>query len=203
MARAAIASRAGGDPAHDPLADLVSHHVDAVVTGYEPGAIGAALGQLPSRGRQPLLVLGEHRLQRLLRCLVTARASAAIILDSARLSGLRASAQADGSQAGKDHRVDAYAHASMLRRPRPDPGLRPVAKPERPGNSLSGDLAGLDARGAHVHALGRTADRDAAALDVRVPAAAGTAVRERDVVAEDRPLAAYVADGSHSSLHLT
>jgi hypothetical protein len=28
-------------------------------------------------------------------------------------------------------------------------------------------------------------------------------VRERDVVAEDRPLAAYVADGSHSSLHLT
>ena len=68
---------------------------------------------------------------------------------------------------------------------------------------LAGDLAGLDARGAHVHALGRAADRGAAALDVRVPAAAGTAVRERDVVAEDRPLAAYVADGSHSSLHLT
>jgi thiamine-monophosphate kinase len=68
---------------------------------------------------------------------------------------------------------------------------------------LAGDLAGLDARGAHVNALGRAADRDAAALDVRVPAATGTAVRERDVVAEDRPLAAYVADGSHSSLHLT
>src|SRR5215510_4476651 len=69
--------------------------------------------------------------------------------------------------------------------------------------SLAGDLAGLDARGAHVHALGRAVDRDAAALDVRVPAAPGTAVREGDVVAEDRPLAAYVADGSHSSLHLT
>src|SRR5215471_21232667 len=68
---------------------------------------------------------------------------------------------------------------------------------------LTGDLARFDAGGAHVHALGRAADRDAAALDVGVPAAAGTAVRERDVVAEDRPLAAYVADGSHSSLHLT
>src|SRR6185312_3023332 len=156
--RAAIVSRAGGDPAHVPLADLVPHQIDAVVAGYEPGAIGTALGQLPSRGRQPLVVLGEHRLQRLLRCLVTARASA-VIRDSARLGGLRASAQADGSQAGEDHRVGAYAHASMLRRPGPDPGLRPVAKPERPGNSLTGDLAGLDARGAHVHALGRTADR--------------------------------------------
>src|SRR6266704_1462639 len=68
---------------------------------------------------------------------------------------------------------------------------------------LAGDLAGLDAGRADVDPLGRAADRDAAALDVRVPAAAGTAVRERDVVAEDRPLAAYVADGSHSSLHLT
>ena len=39
------------------------------------------------------------------------------------------------------------------------------------------------------------------ALDVRIPAAAGAAVRERDVVAEARPLAADVADGSHGSLH--
>jgi thiamine-monophosphate kinase len=81
------------------------------------------------------------------------------------------------------------------------------AQPDAPGwdhfGLLARDLAGLDAGGAHVHALGRAADRDAAALDVRVPAATGTAVRERDVVAEDRPLAAYVADGSHSSLHLT
>src|SRR5689334_1998999 len=69
--------------------------------------------------------------------------------------------------------------------------------------SLASDLACLDAGGAHVHVLGGTTDGHAAALDVRVPAAAGTAVRERDVVAEDRPLAAYVADGSHSSLHLT
>ena len=71
----------------------------------------------------------------------------------------------------------------------------------RPRSRLAGDLACLDAGGAHVDALGRAADRNAAALDVRVPAAAGTAVRERDVVAEDRPLAAYVADGSHGSLH--
>jgi thiamine-monophosphate kinase len=41
---------------------------------------------------------------------------------------------------------------------------------------LAGDLAGLDAGRAHVDPLGRAADRDAAALDVRVPAAAGTAV---------------------------
>ena len=73
----------------------------------------------------------------------------------------------------------------------------------RPRACLAGDLACLDAGGADVDPLRRAADRDAAALDVRVPAAAGTAVRERDVVAEDRPLAAYVADGSHSSLHLT
>ena len=73
----------------------------------------------------------------------------------------------------------------------------------RPRVCLAGDLACLDAGGADVDPLRRAADRDASALDVRVPAAAGTAVRERDVVAEDRPLAAYVADGSHSSLHLT
>ena len=73
----------------------------------------------------------------------------------------------------------------------------------RPRACLAGDLACLDAGGADVDPLRRAADRDASALDVRVPAAAGTAVRERDVVAEDRPLAAYVADGSHSSLHLT
>jgi thiamine-monophosphate kinase len=41
---------------------------------------------------------------------------------------------------------------------------------------LAGDLAGLDAGRAHIDPLGRAADRDAAALDVRVPAAAGTAV---------------------------
>src|ERR1700761_2050672 len=66
---------------------------------------------------------------------------------------------------------------------------------------LAGDLACLDAGGAHVHALGRAADRGADALDVRVPAAAGAAVRVRDVIAEARPLAAYFADGSHRSLH--
>jgi len=69
-----------------------------------------------------------------------------------------------------------------------------------PCPGLAGDPAGLDAGGAHVQALGRTAYDDAPALDVRVPAAGGAAVRERDVVAEARPLAADVADGSHGSL---
>jgi len=67
--------------------------------------------------------------------------------------------------------------------------------------SLAGDPACLDAGGADVQALGRAAHGGADTLDVRVPAAAGAAVRVRDVVAEARPLAADVADGSHGSLH--
>src|SRR5207342_2986809 len=67
--------------------------------------------------------------------------------------------------------------------------------------ALAGDLACLDAGGAHVDPLGRAADHGTDPLDVRVPAAAGAAVRVRDVVAEARPLAAYIADGSHGSLH--
>src|SRR5690606_31154850 len=62
------------------------------------------------------------------------------------------------------------------------------------------DLAGLDARGAGVHALRRPADHGTHTLDVRVPATGRTAVRVRDVVAEARPLAADVAVGSHGSL---
>ena len=112
-----MASRAHGDPSHVPLAGLVPHYVDAVVTGDEGGGIGAALGQLPPRFREPWLVLGEHRLQRLLRGLVTARASAAVIRDCARLGGLGASAHVGDSQAGDDCRGDPYAHVSMLRRP--------------------------------------------------------------------------------------
>ncbi len=68
--------------------------------------------------------------------------------------------------------------------------------PAAPG-WLAGDLVGLDARGAHVEPPGRSADDGAHALNVRVPAARGAAVRVRDVVAEARPLAADVADGSH------
>src|ERR1700760_3618296 len=75
---------------------------------------------------------------------------------------------------------------------RPGPGER---------DRLAGDVAGLDAGRAHVQALRRApADLGPDGLDVRVPAAAGAAVRVRDVVAEARPLAAYVADGSHGSL---
>ena len=63
--------------------------------------------------------------------------------------------------------------------------------------ALARDLAGLDARGADVQPLRRAAHHGTHALDVRVPAAAGTAVRVGDVVAEARPLAADVAVGSH------
>jgi hypothetical protein len=65
----------------------------------------------------------------------------------------------------------------------------------------AGDLARLNARGADVQALGRTGNDGPNGLDVRVPTAAGTDVRPRDVVAEARPLAANVADGSHGCLH--
>jgi hypothetical protein len=62
---------------------------------------------------------------------------------------------------------------------------------------LAGDLAGLEAGGAHVEALRGLADHRAHGLDVGVPAALGTPVRVRDAVTEARPLAADVAGGSH------
>src|SRR6185437_15979760 len=55
----------------------------------------------------------------------------------------------------------------------------------------------FDARGAGVEALRGPTDHDVDGLDVRVPATARPAVRERDVVAEARPLAADVAVRSH------
>ena len=79
-------------------------------------------------------------------------------------------------------------------------GDDPPGPAQRFAQALTGNPARLDAGGAHVHALGRAAHDHAPALDVRVPAAGGAAVRERDVVAEARPLAAEVADGSHGSL---
>ena len=79
-------------------------------------------------------------------------------------------------------------------------GRNGPAQPAGITSALAGNPARLDAGGAHVHALGRAAHDHAPALDVRVPAAGGAAVRERDVVAEARPLAADVADGSHGSL---
>ena len=51
-----------------------------------------------------------------------------------------------------------------------------------------------------LSALRRPTDHGTHALDVRVPATGGTAVRVGDVVAEARPLAADVAVGSHGSL---
>src|ERR1035437_4869302 len=69
-----------------------------------------------------------------------------------------------------------------------------------PFRFLALDLAGLEARGADIETLrGHTgnADQSLDALDVRVPAAVGAAVRVRDVVTEARSLAADVAVGSH------
>src|SRR5699024_1011911 len=65
--------------------------------------------------------------------------------------------------------------------------------------NLAGHLAGLDARGAGVHALGRATDTGADGLDVGVPAAAGATVRVGNTVTEPWSLAADVADGSHGN----
>src|SRR5689334_11795578 len=80
----------------------------------------------------------------------------------------------------------------MRKAPVGDQGLSEVQ-----GCLGAGDLAGLDARGADVELLRRLADDRAHGLDVRVPAARGTAVRVRDAVAEARALAADVTVGSH------
>ena len=66
-------------------------------------------------------------------------------------------------------------------------------------SASAGDLAGLEAAGAHVEALGGAVDGGPDALDVGVEAALGDLVRPRPVVAEARLLGADVADGSHGS----
>ena len=102
--------------------------------------------------------------------------------------------------AGWDH----FAAAERERR-RPDTrnGRPPRGRPPVPGCVRRGsalDLAGLEAGGADVEPLrghAGVADEGPDALDVRVPAALGAAVRVRDVVPESRALAADVAGGSH------
>ena len=63
-----------------------------------------------------------------------------------------------------------------------------------------GDLAALDAAGAHANALGRAVDQGLDGLQINVPAAAGHVVRVRDVVTELRTLAANIAYLCHDVL---
>src|SRR4051794_14422635 len=65
---------------------------------------------------------------------------------------------------------------------------------------LAGDLAGLEAAGADVQALGRAVDRRAHALDVGVEATLRNLARPGAVVTEARALGADVTDGSHREL---
>src|SRR3954463_9803849 len=65
-------------------------------------------------------------------------------------------------------------------------------------SSAAGDLAGLEARRAHVHALVvARGDPGVHDLHVRVPAAVGPTVRVRHRLPEPRALRAHVTDGSH------
>lgn len=61
----------------------------------------------------------------------------------------------------------------------------------------AGNLAGLQAGGAHVQALGRAIDECPNALNVRVPAAGSAHVGVRDTLTKPGTLSAYIADGSH------
>src|SRR5262245_55861865 len=62
-----------------------------------------------------------------------------------------------------------------------------------------GDLAGLDAAGAHVHPLRRPVDEGAPTLDVRVPAGLGAPVGVRGRHAPGGVLAAHFANCCHWS----
>src|SRR6202042_18433 len=65
---------------------------------------------------------------------------------------------------------------------------------------LAGDFAGLDAGRADPDPPAVSPGAGPHDLDVRVKAARGPAVGEGDVVAESRPLAAYLADRRHGTL---
>src|SRR4051794_808139 len=63
----------------------------------------------------------------------------------------------------------------------------------------AGDLAGLQAPGAHVEPLAGAVDRCPNTLDVGVEAPLGDLLRPWPVVAEARLLGADVADGGHGT----
>ena len=84
---------------------------------------------------------------------------------------------------------------------RPTLPLQLTAQRETASGS-AGDLARLDARGAHVQAARRAVHLGPHGLDVGVEAARSAVMRVRDPVTESRPLAADVADGSHAERSL-
>src|SRR3954447_24958034 len=78
----------------------------------------------------------------------------------------------------------------------------PTAERSGPREELrsAGDLAGLEAAGAHVETLGGAVDGGPDALDVGVEATLRDLARPWAVVGEARLLGADVADGSHRVL---
>ncbi len=134
------------------------------------------------------------------------------------LAGDRAGPRRRGRHRGRRRppRTCRLAALPLSDRPRPYPGARvragraraqvePARRVRRAGSQvcvprLAGHLAGLDAGSAHVESLGGPGHDRANGLNIRVPATAGAYMRMRHVVAEARPLAANVADGSHGCL---
>src|SRR6195952_3364029 len=86
---------------------------------------------------------------------------------------------------------------ALRQRNAPDPEARGVADVV---SGSASDLAGLEAAGADVEALGGAVDGRPHALDVGVEATLRDLARPRSVVAEARLLGADVADGSHRAL---
>ena len=82
------------------------------------------------------------------------------------------------------------------------PTDRPLSS--RPGCSANyfGDLAGPNARGAHVNPLRRTADQRAHTLNIRVPPPLGAPVGVADAHPKRGMLAAYLTHRCHLPLHL-
>ncbi len=78
-------------------------------------------------------------------------------------------------------------------------GRSPASHPGHASVTGLHDLAGLDAAGADVQALGRAVDQRPHPLDVRVPATLGAPVGVAHGHAEARLLAAHVADRCHKA----
>jgi GNAT superfamily N-acetyltransferase len=115
----------------------------------------------------------------------------------------RAEARRRGVGRAVLHAVEESARAAGRVRVALETGkLQPAVGPRNPGGaSAPDDLAGLQAGGADLHALEvGTAGPGAHGLDVGVPTTVGPPVRERNVVAEARPLATDVAHASHGNL---
>src|SRR5665647_1116672 len=96
------------------------------------------------------------------------------------------------------HRLPEVRQGHPLTRNTQESPPKPAGSPGCFGSA--GDLAGLQAAGAHVETLRGAVHHGAYALDVRAPLTIGLLLRPRHVVAETGALGADVAHGGHGTL---